>query len=1057
MKRFAMAFLLSMLVVGCQDRRTATGPDATALPGDLNALIVDGAHASGNPDFFFLPPLQPSPLRNRNFDRGKFNPNLMPVVKICDGVALSGSECAVPLIARNGKPAVFNAVRGWDRLPDWIDPEQYHVLWQTRDYNLVANGTHAYRILVKVGSTLLGYLDIKPTNQLLSALRITAGGTDVGWLDDFVVPIRFRIEQGALCAPGTLECTATTAVGATADTIVLPSKHAAVVVPSTAVEAGDTVTIVIAEQPPPLETPGQCLPGDLVQSRGCYHFSTVPANYPFLTPVRIEACVNVEGLTSDQVNRLLLYKNNATDGLVALPRADTTEISCSVSVLGAADLNAPTSLAGAVWRGARRLFADLMSPRALHAAPMATPPKGLGGLAGSFSDVGGAVPNVPPGVVSWWPAEGNAMDLYGGNHGVLQSENGGTTTYADGIIGKAFQYSGVAWVVAPDVTVLDTLQRLSVEAWVKLDELSSHDERFLTITPERAVLRRDATNGPSQLHFYMNFGTKAAPALQEIRVNNALQTGCFQHVVGTYDGSTMRLYLNGALVGEHLFAGTVALGPHEQVEINSGSAPTQGMIDEARVFNRALSPAEIEATYAAGSAALKCPAGPALRRYLPVDVASPLLMGAKTVGVPDGHIYRVDPGVTLPADLTPHGSAPQRDMVPRWFPQGGSLVFWSDRTGAFNLYKMQSDGSGVTALTSAAQDINSGASVSPFDASIAYPVSPQGSGGLGEIWTMRYDGANATQLTSNGAWNAYPAWSPDGTRIAFASDRVSDADIYLMNADGSNLQRLTYTTGGDMALGAAWSPSGDRIAFTCTHGGQLDICTMDPDGGNIQYVTNDATTDATPTWSPDSRWIAFDRYPPESGGRSDIFVVHPDGTGLTQVTTGPLDFRHPSWPLPYHRPSLMPDQINRVTDYTGFGCGTPPMGLGSLFQSFTPTASSLAAIDLRMRTGGSFPGSYTTTINIRDGLPTATPPIATSSAVVTSPASQPANIVVRFAFPNTPLQPGHTYVIEWVSPLEGGVFLTLLGNQSDTYPGGNALSCTATAVPGRDYSFTTWW
>jgi hypothetical protein len=404
MKRLGMVFLLSGLVVGCQDRRTATGPDATALPGELNALIVDGAHSGGNPDFFFLPPLQPSPLRSRNFDRGRFNPNLLPVVKICIGRNITpAGECAVPL-TKNSRPVVFNAVRGWDGLPDWVDPEQYHVLWRTRDYNLVADGRHAYRILVKVASRLLGFLDVVPTNQLLGALRITAGGQDVGWLDDWVVPIRFRIEQGALCADHTNQagCTASTVVGAapgsagdTTVAVVLPSGHAGVSVPAGAIKTGDVVTIVVEKQAPPYGTgtAAECLPTDfgLEQSKGCYHFRTEPANYPFLTNVRIEVCVDPLDLPPEAL-RVWKYDSDGESGPEELQRAEPTLIDCTGFVaLNADGSNAPASFATTVWRGAGRLFANLVGPRELFAATMAGTPKGLGGLAGSFSDFGGAV------------------------------------------------------------------------------------------------------------------------------------------------------------------------------------------------------------------------------------------------------------------------------------------------------------------------------------------------------------------------------------------------------------------------------------------------------------------------------------------------------------------------------------------------------------------------------------------------------------------------------------------------------------------------------------------
>ena len=996
MKRLAMVFLLSMLVVGCQDRPTATGPSGeTTPPGDLNFLIVDGAHAGGNPDFFFLPPLQPSPLRNRNFDRGKFNPNLMPVVKICDGIALNVFECAVPL-KKNGKPVVFNAVRGWDRLPDWIDPEQYHVLWQTRDYNL--STTKTYRILVKVGSTLLGYLDIKPTNQLLSALRITAGGQDVGWLDDWVVPIRFRIEQGALCAPGTLDCTGTTAVGATADTVVLPSKLAAVVIPVGAVGANDTVTIVIAQQAPPSGSGGKCLPGNLVQSQGCYHFSTVPANYPFHAPVRIEACVNVELVPAEKRDLLLLYKYNTADGLVALPRADTTEIDCSNFVLGAADLNAPTSLAGTVLRGAQRFLADLVSPPALHAATMATPPKGLGGLAGSFSDVGGAVPNVPPGVVSWWPAERDALDLYGRNNGVLI----GGTTFAPGIVGNAFTYDGIDdFVVAPDITVLDTLQRLSVEAWVKFDALNAHDERIVTIAPERVVLRHDAGQ-PDQLHFYMNFGTRTSFSLEHIFAPNVLQTGCFAHVVGTYDGAQMLLYLNGSLIGSHLIAGTVAPGSHDQIEINSGSAPTKGQIDEARVYSRALTATEIAAIYEAGNASLKCaPRAPQAINF--VQPASPAVYGSTFAVAPtasSGLTVTVEAtgGCTIASGtatmtsgttvcvltatqqgnttysaatpvvrtvaaskaaqatvlLTVPGNGGVRQAGLSASASGGSgtraygyfsstlLVCTVDPTtgsivtlalGQCTLTATRDGDDNYLAATSAPQSFQVTLLPADVQSSLAFAASD------GHIYRLDPGATTWTDLTPDapaGSINWAPSWWPDGTKLAFTSNRSADGlnHIWTMNGDGTGVLQFTnadvadvwpavspnalsiaftrndafgpyvhvekfdHTWWSNLIVGTepAWSPNNLRIAFTAYRGAQFpDVWSvLVTDTFNLQQISFSPVSDHSAAWAPTGDIIAFSC---AGGGfeQTDICLSTAAGVSIRRIGMDGTWHDGPTW------------------------------------------------------------------------------------------------------------------------------------------------------------------
>ena len=618
MKRLGMLFLLSVLVVGCQDQRSATAPPGAT--GGIEAAVFDGAHG-GNSYFYFLSPLVENPKRHNPkrhiVDLETFNPHLLPVVRVyalpgggTDGCTFTTASVYGPVVARAEK-----GERG-----------HYKVEWNTRASNLVSGTT--YRICVfssMLGSSMgqvLGFLDVEPVS---GGMRIRKTNEIYKFKDDRKLPIKFRIEMGALCAEDALECTATSAVGATADTVVLPSGHAAVVIPSGAIGEHDTVTIVIAQQAPPPETPGQCLPGNLAQSQGCYHFSTVPANYLFLAPVRIEACVDVEHLSTDQVDRLLLYKNNSTDGLVALPRADNTEIDCSTFVLGAADLNAPTTLAGKVLRGAQRFFSDLVSPRALYAAaPMFATPKGLGGLAGSFSDVGGAVPDVPPGIVSWWPAEGSAFDLFGRSHGVLQ----GSATYGPGIFGKAFKLGvGDRVFVPPPAPLLDVLQNLTIDLWVKLDALGASNQRFVTIAPERAILRYDI-GGPGQAMFHLRFGPRSGEWAEELRVDNALQAGCFQHVAGTYDGAAMRLYVNGNLVGTHPIAATLTPGQLDPMEISSFYEPMVGEIDEIRVFRRALTAAEIAAIYAAAGSAKCAPLPPQT-----VDAVTVTPAGAAISGV----------------------------------------------------------------------------------------------------------------------------------------------------------------------------------------------------------------------------------------------------------------------------------------------------------------------------------------------------------------------------------------------------------------------------------------
>ena len=154
----------------------------------------------------------------------------------------------------------------------------------------------------------------------------------------------------------------------------------------------------------------------------------------------------------------------------------------------------------------------------------------------------------PSGLVSWWPGDEHALDIIGPNDGTL----GNGTTFAPGMVDQAFSFDGVGDVVGADGTGIDDLQQLTIGAWVMHNSLPGQIQQYLTIGPEKAVLRFDGANGPRQLHFYMKIGGD----LRHIRVDNVLQIEVFQHVAGTYDGNFMRLYLNGEEVGSLEVSGT---------------------------------------------------------------------------------------------------------------------------------------------------------------------------------------------------------------------------------------------------------------------------------------------------------------------------------------------------------------------------------------------------------------------------------------------------------------------------------------------------------------------
>ena len=150
-----------------------------------------------------------------------------------------------------------------------------------------------------------------------------------------------------------------------------------------------------------------------------------------------------------------------------------------------------------------------------------------------------------------------------------------------------------------------------------------------------------------------------------------------------------------------------------------------------------------------------------------------------------------------------------------------------------------------------------------------------------EIYVMDADGGNRENLSNHPVDDRDPDWSPDGTKIAFISNRNDGVyQVYVMDADGSNQIRLT--DGPQRKQGPDWSPDGQKIAFSVAPnfnvGVVRHIAVMDADGENRMVLENDAVA---PSWSPDGKQIAF-----ASGrdGDTEIYVIGADGQGLERVT-----------------------------------------------------------------------------------------------------------------------------------------------------------------------------
>lgn len=209
-----------------------------------------------------------------------------------------------------------------------------------------------------------------------------------------------------------------------------------------------------------------------------------------------------------------------------------------------------------------------------------------------------------------------------------------------------------------------------------------------------------------------------------------------------------------------------------------------------------------------------------------------------------------------------------------------------------------------------------------------------------QIYVMNADGSSVTRLTHSTGTDAEPEWSYDGSRIVFTSDQDGDSDIYLMNADGSNLRNLTNTEmeeGGPVfshACAGAGRPCAEWIAFHANWDGNWDLYMMKDDGSDVTRLTDNPDIDWWPSWSPDGKKLAFmsDR----DNGYFDIYVLNLVNGAIENLTDSPgVEDIWPTW---------SPDGslIAFVSDVTGFyqlfviGANCAPSCQSSLRQVTPP-------------------------------------------------------------------------------------------------------------------------
>ena len=172
-----------------------------------------------------------------------------------------------------------------------------------------------------------------------------------------------------------------------------------------------------------------------------------------------------------------------------------------------------------------------------------------------------------------------------------------------------------------------------------------------------------------------------------------------------------------------------------------------------------------------------------------------------------------------------------------------------------------------------------------------------------DVFVSNADGSNLRQLTTEDGYDAEATFSPAGDRIVFTSTRDGDLELYSMAPDGSDVVRLTDRPGYDG--GAFYSPDGSKIIWRADYPeegpelddymrllaeglirpGELEILVMDADGSNQRQVTNVGGANFAPYWHPSGEKIIFSSNHHDPDGRDfELYMINLDGTGLTQIT-----------------------------------------------------------------------------------------------------------------------------------------------------------------------------
>lgn len=226
-----------------------------------------------------------------------------------------------------------------------------------------------------------------------------------------------------------------------------------------------------------------------------------------------------------------------------------------------------------------------------------------------------------------------------------------------------------------------------------------------------------------------------------------------------------------------------------------------------------------------------------------------------------------------------------------------------------------------------------------------------------EIYVAQADGSGVTRLTHDAGSNRYASWSRDGSKIAFASDRAAKGhvDLYVMGTDGSAPTRLTHDPGSSSF--PSWSKDGKKIAYMSMRAGHWQIYVMNADGSGQTRLTTSEANDENPSFSPDNKHIVFESNR-DGAGKDQLYSMKTDGSSLQRLTHDDANNVFPGFSpdgkrilFGSGRPAV-PGNENKIYIMNRDGTGLKELADRGFFARWSPRGDRIAFI------AGHYPSSH---------------------------------------------------------------------------------------------------